>query len=149
MKNKKIIFIFVLLIIIIPITILFLYQTFIKNYLVFITSPDGTKKIEWIQPIQEVPYHYTNVYVEGENVDFKYKAIFTLDNNKVINCRYITEYFDTKKALESFENKKINTFLTDLKIEENIITFNDNATYDITLEHLLETLKSANVVTIF
>lgn len=59
------------------------------------------------------------------------------------------EYFDEEEALEAFENQKINTYLTDLKIEKNIITCNDNAAYDITLEHLLETLKSANVVTIF
>lgn len=149
MKNKKVIVFYILLLVLVPIIAIFIYNKFIVYHLVFITNPDGTRKVEWIKNVKECPYHYTNVYAEGENVDYKYKVIFTLNNNRVINCRYILEFFDIDKANKSLENKKTNEYITDLKLDNNIMSFNDNLAYDITLEHLLETLKSAKEVIVF
>lgn len=145
MNIKKIILI-CLILVSISLVIFGLYYKYQNNILFFVNSDGSLIPIEQVNTLSN---NYTNIYVEGENYLWKYKIIYTLDDNKVINCRYILECFNEQSANDFIKNNKENEYYSNIEINQNTITYNDNLSNNLTKEQLLESLKSANIITIF
>lgn len=146
MNKKNIIIIIFFTLICITLIIFSLYYNHQKNLLFSVNTDGDLTPIEQINPLSN---NYTNIYVEGENYLWKYKIIYTLDDNKVINCRYNLDCFNEQTANDFIKNNKENEYYSNIEINKNIVTYNDNLSNNLTKEQLLESLKSANIVTIF
>lgn len=145
MNVKKLIIVFLILLCI-GLIIFGVYYNYQKNKL-FVVNLDGT--LTPAEQISTYSNNYTNIYVEGENYLWKYKIIYTLENNQVINCRYMLECLDEESVNNFVENNKENDYYSNIEINKNIITYSDNSSNNLTKEQLLERLQSASVVYVF
>ena len=151
MNKKKVIFL-VSVIILFTIVGLFVFYVIKRNSMVVVEA-DSMKKVEFSEQIDVnniEKRNINNVYAEGDSFNYKYKVVYTLEDNKVINSCWIIECFDEEYAIQITKNKETNSLWDyNLKREKNILTYNSTTGYGITLEELLLTLESAKVITVF